>query len=66
MPIQLIVYLTHKQLETRVCIIIIMATDALVIKHQAISIQNADWRVIVCVILNKFDTNTHKKKVQNY
>ena len=34
--------LTHKQLEMHRCILIILATDALVLKHQAINIHNAD------------------------
>ena len=33
---------THKQLETHVCILSTVATDALVLKHQAISINSAD------------------------
>ena len=35
-------FLTHKQLETHGCILSIVATDALVLKHQAICIHNAD------------------------
>ena len=34
--------LTHKQLETYGCILSTVATDALVLKHQGISIYNAD------------------------
>ena len=34
--------LTHKQLETHGCVLSTMATDALVLKYQAISIQSAD------------------------
>ena len=34
--------LTRKQLEMHGCIISIVATDALVLKHQGISIHNAD------------------------
>ena len=34
--------LTHKQLETHGCILRAVATDALVLKHQAISIHGAD------------------------
>ena len=37
----------HKQLETYVCIISTVATDGLVLKHQAISIHNADFVFIV-------------------
>ena len=36
------VALTHKQLETNAYIISTVATDAMVLKHQAISIYNAD------------------------
>ena len=35
-------FLTLKQRETHGCIVNIVATDALVLKHQAISIHNAD------------------------
>ena len=35
-------WLTHEHLETHVCGISIMTTDALVLKHQAISIHNAN------------------------
>ena len=34
--------LTHKQLKMHGCIISTVATDALVLKHQAISIHSAD------------------------
>ena len=40
-------WLTQKQLETHGCILITVATDALVIKHQAIGIHSADWIFIV-------------------
>ena len=36
------VYLTLKHRETHGCVVNIVATDALVLKHQAISIHNAD------------------------
>ena len=39
--------LTHKQLETHVCVISTVATDALVLKHQAISMHNAGYIFIV-------------------
>ena len=39
--------LTHKRLETHGCIIITVATDALVLKHQAISIHSVDKTFIV-------------------
>ena len=35
--------LTHKLLKMHGCIVSAVATDALVLKHQAISIHNADW-----------------------
>ena len=35
-------FLTHKQLEMHGCIFSTVATDALVLKHQAISIYIAD------------------------
>ena len=34
--------LTHKQLETYGCLLSTVATDALVLKHQGISIHSAD------------------------
>ena len=39
--------LTHKQLEMHWCIISTVATDTLVLKHQAISIHNAEQVIIV-------------------
>ena len=36
------VLLTYKQLETHGCVLSIVATDALVLKHQAIGIYSAD------------------------
>ena len=41
--------LTQKQLETHECVLKIVATDtdALVLKHQATSIQNTWWMIIV-------------------
>ena len=39
--------LTHKQLEIHGCKLSIISTDALVLKHQAISIYNADKIVIL-------------------
>ena len=35
-------WLTHKQLETHGCVLSIVATDAMVLKHQAISIHSAE------------------------
>ena len=39
--------LTLKHQETHGCAVSTVATDALVLKHQAISIHNADWTFIV-------------------
>ena len=39
--------LAHKQLETQGCILSTVATDALVLKHQAIIIHSADSIFIV-------------------
>ena len=39
--------LTPKHQETHGCVVSTVATDALVLKHQAISIHNADWIFIV-------------------
>ena len=39
--------LTPKHRETHGCVVSTVATDALVLKHQAISIHNADWTFIV-------------------
>ena len=50
--------LTHKQLEMHRCIISHVATDALVQKHQAIIIHNADS---LFILLDLF----HKKKLHS-
>ena len=47
--------LTHKQLEKHGCIINTVATDNLVLKHQAISIHSADKTFLV------FRTISYKK-----
>ena len=39
--------LTHKQLDMHGCVLSTAATDALVLKHQAISIQSVDQIFIV-------------------
>ena len=39
--------LTLKHRETHGSVVSTVATDALVLKHQAISIHNADWTFIV-------------------
>ena len=41
------VILTPKHRETHGCVVSTVATDALVLKHQAISIHNADLTLIV-------------------
>ena len=46
-----ILLLTHKQLETHVCVLSTMATDALVLKHRAISIHNPDG---IFIVLDQF------------
>ena len=46
-------HLTHKQLETHVCILSTVATDALFLKNQAISIHNADQ---ISIELDQFQT----------
>ena len=43
--------LTHKQLEMYLCILITVATDALGLKHQTISIHSADNK---CIIVDQF------------
>ena len=40
-------HLTLKHRETHGCVVSTVATDALVLKHQAISIHNADYTFIV-------------------
>ena len=42
MQLYFYVSLTHKQLETHGCVLSTVATDALVLKHQAISIHSAE------------------------
>ena len=55
----------HKQLETHGCIISTVATDALMLKHQTISIHSADQ-----IVLDQFQTKyyiyieQHKKKIK--
>ena len=51
--------LTHKQLEKCGCILSPVATDALVLKHQAISIYNTHWKLIV---LDQFHTEILQQK----
>ena len=40
--LEIIYWLTLKHRETHGCVVSIVASDALVLKHQAISIHNAD------------------------
>ena len=46
-------WLTHKCLETLGCVLSIVATDGLVLKHQAISTHSADW---IQIVLDQFHT----------
>ena len=41
-------YLSHKQLETRLCVMNIVAVDALVLKHQAINIDNV-YQILIAL-----------------
>ena len=43
----------HKELETQRCALSPVATDALVLKHKAISIQCADY---IFIVFDKFHT----------
>ena len=43
--------LTHKHLETNKCVLSTVATDALVLKHQTISIPSADQ---ICIEFHMF------------
>ena len=45
--------LTHKQLETHGGVLSNVAIEALVPKHQAISIHNTDW---IFIVLDQFHT----------
>ena len=54
--------LTLKHQEMHVCVVSTVATDALVLKHQAISIHNADWTFIV---LDQFDIKSIAHKVNS-
>ena len=42
---------THEQMETHGCVLSTVATDALVLKHQDISIPSADY---TCIQLDQF------------
>ena len=46
--------LTHKELETRECIINIAANVILVLIYRAISINSADW---ISIAVDNFDTS---------
>ena len=57
--------LTHKQLEMHGCILSTVATDVLVLKHQAISIHSAD---LMSIALDPFQMNIlhlHYYKIEN-
>ena len=43
-----LLFLTHKHMEMHGCILSTVATDALVLKHQAISIHSAEYIFILC------------------
>ena len=54
--------LTHKQLETHGCVLSTMATDALVLKHQVISIHFADYISFIFMIFDEFHAKNIKHK----
>ena len=54
--------LTHKQLETHGCMLSIVATDALVLKHQTISIHSAD---LISIAVDQFQTKNITYKMNN-
>ena len=56
-----IMKLTHKRLEMQGCIISTMATAALVLKHQAISIHSAMYTMYVFTVSYKNATFTLSK-----
>ena len=47
------IFLTHRQLETYGCIFSTVATDALVLKHQVISVHSAEY---MCILLDPLHT----------
>ena len=50
---QIKIFLTHKWQEMHGCPLSTVATDALVLKHQAISIHSIDW---IFIALDQFHT----------
>ena len=54
--------LTHEELERHPCVFSTVATDALVLKHQAISIHCADY---IFIVLNQFPTKKFTFMVNN-
>ena len=52
---------TYKQIEIPQCIYSIVATDALVPKHQAISIHSAG---LIFIVLDQFHTDIHYKQLE--
>ena len=52
---QWVKHITHTQLETHWCVISIVATDAMVLKHQAISSQGAD---LIFIVLEQIHAKT--------
>ena len=54
--------LTLKHRKTHGCVVRTVATDALVLKHQAISMHNADWTFIV---LDQFHIKNIAHKVNS-
>ena len=61
--------LTHKQLETQVCLISTVTTAALVLKHKAISSHSADYILIVSdqfhTTILYFLSKTSENKITN-
>ena len=54
--------LTHKQLEINVCVLSTVATDALVLKHQAISTHDAEY---IFIVLDQFHAKYYIYNEQN-
>ena len=50
------VKLTHKQLEMHGCVLSTVPTDAIVQRHQIISIHNADW---IFIVFGQFHTDKY-------
>ena len=58
----IILFRTHKQPETHGCILTTVATDALVLKHQAISIHIGDQ---ISIAFDQFQTKWHTDNEQH-